>query len=288
MSPWSRDRLATLFASASAFVAGGAVLLVVAFLALAAWPVLRGEWLAELLGGGRWQPGSAREARFGALSMLAATGAATLLAILLAAPVAVLGSVYHAFYLPRPFLSWNRRLHELLAGVPSVVFGFWGLSTVVPAVRWLGPPGQSLLAAGIVLALMILPTVALASQAALSAVPRAQLEGAAALGMGRYAAIRHVALGAAAPGVGAGILLACARALGETMAVVMVCGNVAQFPRSLLDPVRPVTATLALEIGYAEGGHRAALHALALLLVLATGGLAGILALRRVRKEATA
>jgi phosphate transport system permease protein len=285
MSPASRDRLFAAAFGGAALLCGGAVLLVVLFLAGEAVPALRPERVASLLGDSRWQPGSARDPQFGALPMLAATGLVAVLALVLAGPLGILGAVFHSFYLPSRFGAWNRRLLELLAGVPSVVFGFWGLSVVVPAVRLLGGPGQSLLAAGIVLALMVLPTIALTSQAAFAALPAPQLEGAAALGLGRWATVLRVALPSARRGVLAGIGLAFARAVGETMAVVMVCGNIATFPRSLLDPVRPVTATLALEIGYAEGGHRAALHALALALVLATTGLALVGATRRSREE---
>jgi len=172
---------------------------------------------------------------------------------------------------------------ELLIGVPAVVFGFWGLMVVVPAITRLAPhaSGQSLLAGGVVLGLMILPIIALTSQAALQAVPAAQLQAAAGLGLGRARTIWSVALPAARGGIGTGVLLSLARAIGETMAVVLVCGNIPQIPGSLFDPIRPITSTIALEMGYATVSHRALLFCAALVLVLFTALIVGWLSFRR-------
>jgi phosphate transport system permease protein len=155
--------------------------------------------------------------------------------------------------------------------VPSVVFGLWGLMVLVPLIGRVQAPGQSLLAGGLVLAMMVLPTIGLGVQAALAAVAREHLVAAAALGVGRARMVWSVALPAAGGGIWAAVGLGFARAVGETMAVVMVCGNIAQLPGSLFDPVRPVTASLALEMGYAGGEHRALLYAAALALVLVVG-----------------
>jgi phosphate transport system permease protein len=170
---------------------------------------------------------------------------------------------------------------ELLAGMPAVVLGFWGLMVVVPAISRLEPPGQSLLAAALVLALMILPIIALTSQAALSAVPLSHLQAAAGLGIGRAGMIWNIALPAAKGGIGSGVLLALARAIGETLVVVMLCGNIAQIPGSVFDPIRPVTSTIALEMGYATASHKALLYAGGLILVLVIGLLVGGLSFRR-------
>lgn len=256
-----------------ALLSGSVVLLIVWFLVAGALPALREEYLPRLLFDEHWQPGSARDPQYALMPMLAASVLVTALATLLAAPLGIAGAVFHRFYLPRRLVIWNQRMLELLAGVPSIVFGFWGLTVLVPLINRLHPPGQSLLAAGIVLALMILPTIALTSQSALRAVPESQLLAAAGLGMGRFATVFHIALPSARSGIGSGVLLAVARAVGETMAVVMVCGNIAKFPGSIFDPVRPVTATIALEMGYASSSHKALLYLAGLILVLVTGAL---------------
>ena len=133
---------------------------------------------------------------------------------------------------------------------------------------------------------MILPTVALTAQSALGAVPENQLLAAAGLGLGRARTVFAVALPAARGGIAGGVLLAVARAVGETMAVVMVCGNIAQYPSSIFDPVRPITSTIALEMGYATASHKALLYAAGLLLVLATAALVGWLAFRQKQPAA--
>jgi phosphate transport system permease protein len=169
----------------------------------------------------------------------------------------------------------------LLAGIPSVVYGLWGLTVLVPLIARIESPGSSLLAAILVLGLMILPTVALTSASALEAVPDSLMRGAAALGMTRKGQILGVAVPAARVGIIGGILLSLARALGETMAVVMVAGNVVQTPHSIFEPVRVLTANIALEMAYATGLHRSGLFASGLLLtalVLVLAAIAGRIA----------
>jgi phosphate transport system permease protein len=146
----------------------------------------------------------------------------------------------------------------------------------VPLIARVEPPGASLLAAMLILALMILPTVALTADAALESVQQSYWRGAAALGMSREATILGVALPAARGGIFAGLLLAAARALGETMAVLMVSGNVVQIPASLFDPVRTLTANIGLEMAYALGDHRAALFVTGLMLTMLVLGLAAL------------
>lgn len=266
-----------------AALSGGMVLLIVSYLVTGAWPAIEAGRLAAFFTDERWQPGSARDPQFGVVSMLVGSLLVTLLAVGLATPVGVASAVFHRFYAPPVLERWNRRLLELLIGVPAVVFGFWGLMTVVPLIVRLAPetPGQSLLAGGIVLALMILPIVTLTTQAALQAVPRAQLLAAAGLGLGRARTIWAVALPAARGGIGAGVLLSLARAIGETMAVVLVCGNIPQIPDSLFDPIRPVTSTIALEMGYATASHKALLFCAGLVLVLFTAVFVGWHSFRR-------
>ncbi len=269
------DRAVALAFGASALLAGSLVFLIVWFLLQGALPALTDGRLPDLLTDSEWQPGSERDPQYGIVPMLVASLLVTLCAAVLAGPLGIAGAVFHRFYAPAGLTSWNHRLLEILNGVPSVVFGFWGLTVLVPMINRIEPPGQSLLAAAIVLALMILPTVALTSQSALAAVPASQLQAAAALGLGRVRTIWSIALPAARGGISSGVLLALARAIGETMAVVMVCGNIAQLPGSVFDPIRPVTAPIALELGYASSAHKALLYACGLILVLCTAGLVG-------------
>lgn len=263
-SRWHADRrLAPLLALLAAGAAA-ILLLVVVFLLREAWPALSGGWL-RFFGDGGWYP---LEERFGLQPMVWATLAAAFGAVLLAAPLGLAGAIFQRFYAPPAVAGMYRVMLALLAGIPSVVYGLWGLTVLVPLIAQWQPPGASLLAAILILALMILPTVALTSAAALRAVPKSLLDGAAALGLSRKGMVAGVAVPAARAGILGGILLAAARALGETMAVLMVAGNVVQKPAGLFEPVRVLTANIALEMAYATGIHRASLFASGLLLTL--------------------
>lgn len=205
-------------------------------------------------------------------SLIVATGA-----ILVAVPAGILFALYGHGAAPAWLRTPLRSMLELLAGIPSVVYGLWGLVVLVPIIQGWQPPGASVLAGILVLALMIVPTVALFADAALRQVPMHLISAAAALGMRRWTITTKVMLPAARHGIGAGVMLAFGRALGETLAMVMVCGNIVQVPASLFDPVRTLTANIALEMAYAQGAQRSALFAsgLALLaLVILTSGLA--------------
>ncbi len=158
---------------------------------------------------------------------------------------------------------------ELLAGIPSVVYGFIGVIILVPFIRdRLGGPGLSVLAASIILGIMILPTIISISIDSLQAVPRSYREGSIALGATRWQTTRMVMFPAAKSGIIASIILGMGRAIGETMAVIMIAGNAAVIPRSLLDPVRTLTSNIALEMGYAAGEHREALFATGVILFI--------------------
>lgn len=239
------------------------LLLLLGFLVGESLPVLE-HWRAFFSSEG-WYP---LEGRFGLLPMLWATLAAAAGALMLAAPLGLASAIFVVFYAPPLIARFYRLVLNLLAGIPSVVFGLWGLTVLVPLIARWQPPGASLLAAILVLTLMILPTVAVTAIAALASVPRATLAGAVALGMGTRSRIVGVALPAAGGGIAGGLLLAAARALGETMAVLMVAGNVVQNPSGLFEPVRVLTANIALEMAYATGPHRAGLFASGLLLTL--------------------
>ncbi len=239
--------------------------LVLLFLVRESWPLLgSGQGLAFFSDQG-WYP---LEGRFGMAPMILATLAVTLGAVVLALPIGLASAIFLQFDASRSVARGYRLLLNLLAGIPSVVFGLWGLTQLVPLIARWQPPGASLLAAVLVLALMILPTLALTSAAALAGLPKSLLSGAAALGMRRSTQILRVAIPAARAGILGGTLLATARALGETMVVLMVAGNVVQNPTGLLEPVRVLTANIALEMAYAMGDHRASLFAAGLLLTL--------------------
>lgn len=264
LSRWGADRCLGLLLRLLAIASALLLVLVSGFLLRESWPVLTEmNWRRFFVAEG-WYP---LEGQFGFMSMLWATLAVSSGAILLATPLGIASAIFQQFYAPPALCKTYRLLIALLAGIPSVVFGLWGLTVIVPLLSLWHPPGTSLLAAILILALMILPTVALTSAAALAAVPPAWLNGAAALGMTRTGQITGVALPGARGGILGGILLALARALGETMALLMVAGNVVQTPTSLFDPVRVLTANMALEMAYATGMHRAGLFASGLMLM---------------------
>ncbi len=259
-------------------LAGAVVLLIVVFLLIESWPALRSVGPMRFLTDPSWHPAASDGGggRFNLIPMLIGTLASTLGAVMLATPVGIASALFCRFYAPRRIATGYRRLLELLTGTPSVVFGLWGLQVLAPLICQWRPPGQSLLAGVLILTMMILPTVALLSESSLNSVPRAYLRGAAALGLSRWAAIRSVVLPAARGGIITAVLLATGRAIGETMAVLMVAGNVVRVPQSVFDPVRTLTANIALELGYAMDIHRSALFVSGLVLMVILTALIGV------------
>lgn len=261
----------------SAGVAGMVMVLIVVFLVIEAVPALGTVGPGRFFSDPSWHPaGGADAGRFNLTPMLVGTLLATGGAIAIAAPLGVASALFNRFYAPRRIGQLHRRILELLAGIPSVVYGFWGLVVLAPMIgRW-QPPGQSLLAAILILAIMILPTVALLSEAALRSVPTAHIQAARAMGLSRIGVILGAAMPAARGGITTAILLATGRAIGETMAVLMVAGNVVHVPHSLFDPVRTMTANIALELGYAMDHHRSALFVSGLVLMVMIVVLVGV------------
>ena len=265
MSLSQTDKQLVLLLRLCALISAAVVVLILVFLLNESWPVLQHVSVLRFISDPSWHPA---QGLYNLTPMLSATLLSTVGALLLATPLGIASALFSRYYAP-PFLAaWYRRLIELLAGIPSVVYGFWGLTTLAPLIAQLHPPGVSLLTAILVLALMVLPTVAITVDAALFAVPNAYHQGAAALGLTRWAMIKSVILPAAHSGITSGVMLAAGRAIGETMAVLMVAGNVVQFPHSLFDSVRTLTANIALEMSYAMGDHRAALFVSGLALML--------------------
>lgn len=262
----------------SAVLAGTSTLLVALFVGKEALPAMRHVGITRFFADASWHP---VEGTFGVLPMLVGSLATTAGAIAIAAPLGIVVAVFCRHYAPAPVARVYRGAVELFAGVPSVVFGFWGLVVLVPMIARIKPPGASLLAAVLVLSMMILPTVALLADSALAQVPHDLVRGAAALGLTKASTVRRVILPAARSGLTAAVILAVGRAIGETMAVLMVAGNVVQMPKSIFDPIRTLPSNVALEMAYALGDHRSALFVTGLALVglvvivMVSAGLAG-------------
>lgn len=237
--------------------------LVILFLFVESWPALQNQGWWRFLSSDGWYP---LDHQYSLTPMLVATLATAGGALLLATPLGIGAAIFSVFYAPPAFAAAFQNMIGLMAGIPSVVYGFWGLTVLVPLIAEWEPPGASLFAAVLVLSMMLLPTVMLTAKAAFLAVPGASLMGATALGITRQSIILQVALPAAQARINAGILLAASRAVGETMAVLMVAGNVVQLPASVFDPIRVLTANMALEMAYATGEHRAALFVSGLVL----------------------
>ena len=259
------DKLVLWVLRFGAVIAALVMLLILIFLLVESWPALFQINPTRFLMDATWHP---LEASYNLIPMLSGTLLASIGALLLAIPLGLASALFIIFYASAYLATPYKRLIELLAGIPSVVFGFWGLTTLVPLINQWHPPGASLLAAILVLTLMILPTIMLTAFSALQAVPDEFLRSAAALGLSRWGMIYGIALPAARAGIVAGIILAAGRAIGETMAVLMVAGNVVQHPASLFDPIRTLAANIALEMAYAMGDHRAVLFVTGLLLML--------------------
>lgn len=264
LSRWPTDRLLLWLLRGTAAIAGAIVLLIVLFLVLDALPAFRHIGMARFLTDPSWHPS---EGFYNLTPMLWGTLFAMVGSVLIATPLGILSAVFCRYYAPPALGQLYRKLIELLAGIPSVVYGFWGLVVLVPLIGAIHPPGPSLLAGIVILTIMILPTIALLADASLANVPPQYLRGAAALGLPRWATIRGVVFPAAKSGLFTGVLLGAGRAIGETMAILMVCGNVVQTPSSVFDPIRTLTANIALEMAYALGDHRAALFASGLFLM---------------------
>lgn len=261
---WPIDRLLLWLLRGIAAIAGMIVALILVFLVLEALPALSHIGITRFFTDPSWHPA---EGFYNLTPMLWGTLFAMLGAVLLATPLGILSAVFCHYYAPTTVARLYRRLIELLAGIPSVVYGFWGLVVLVPLIGELQPPGASLLAGILILTVMILPTIALMADASFANIPQQYLRGAAALGLPRWGTIRGVVFPAAKSGLFTGVILETGRAIGETMAILMVCGNVVQVPGNLFDPIRTLTANIALEMAYALGDHRAALFVSGLVLM---------------------
>ena len=244
-----------------------AVLSVVAITVFVFWkgtPAIFEIGLIDFLSGADWQP---RGDIYGILPMIVASILSTLGATIVGVLIGIFTAVFLAEIAPPKLSNIARSGIELLAGIPSVVYGFFGLMVIVPLIsNHLGGPGNSLLAIIFVLTVMILPTIVSITESSIRAVPKSYKEGSLALGASHIQTIFKVMIPAARSGILAGVVLGIGRAIGETMAVILISGNTPRIPTSVLDPVRTLTANIALEMGYAAGLHQDALFATGVIL----------------------
>lgn len=225
-------------------------------------PAIREIGVPEFLLGRTWKPGNDI---YGIFPMIVGSVYVTGGALLLGVPIALLTAVYLAYFCPDGLYRLLKPAVELLAGIPSVVYGFFGIVVLVPFVRTISEPldgkGNSIATASILLAIMILPTIIGVVEPALRAVPRSYYEGALALGATHERSVYTAVVPAAGSGILAGIVLGVGRAMGETMAVIMVAGNQARMPKGIFQGIRTLTGNIVIEMGYAAGLHREALIA---------------------------
>ena len=236
------------------------------YLFLEGTPAIFKIGLKEFILGSKWMPSAEI---FGIFPMIIASIYGTLGAIVLGVPIGIFTAIFMAEIAPEPIVKIVRPAIELLAGIPSVIYGFFGLIVIVPIIdNIFGNGGNSLLAAIIILGIMILPTIVNISESAIREVPKSYKEGSLALGASQIQTIFRVILPAARSGILAGVVLGIGRAIGETMAVILVAGNTPLLPESITDRVRTMTSNIASEMSYAFGLHQEALFATGVILFI--------------------
>lgn len=252
---WAIEK--TLFLFALSAISGLA--LIGLFIVREGMPVLAQGGLKGFIFSTEWDP---LKGHFGIFDMILGSLAVTVGALIIGVPLGLAAAITLSEFCPTRLGRVLKALIELLAGIPSVVYGFLGVVTIVPLIRtYLGGSGMSVLASSVVLGIMILPTVVSISIDAMRAVPESYRQGSIALGATKWQTVRRVVLRAARSGIVTAVILGMGRAIGETMAVILVAGNSVQIPASPLDQVRTLTSNIALEMGYAAGMHRNALFA---------------------------
>lgn len=238
-----------------------AVACICIFLFVNGIPAMGKIGFGNFLGGTVWKPGNDK---YGIFPMIIGSIYITGGAVVLGVPVGIFAAVFLAKYCPKGIYKIVKPATELLAGIPSVVYGFFGLMVLVPFVRMIfhnKTDGMSILTASFLLGIMILPTIIGVAETSIRAVNESYFEGALALGATKEASIFRCVIPAAKSGILAGVVLGIGRAIGETMAVVMIAGNQPRIPGSILEGVRTLTTNVVLEMGYATGLHREALIA---------------------------
>lgn len=242
-----------------------AVILICIFMFANGIPTIAEIGPANFLLGTKWKP---LNGIFGILPMIVGSLYVTAGAVLIGVPVGILCAVYLARFCSKRLYRVLKPLIDLLAGIPSIVYGFFGLVVIVPLIQQLtgGSNGKNILTASLMLGIMILPTIISVSESAIRAVPESYYEGALALGATHERSVFFAVLPAAKSGILAGVILGVGRAIGEATAVKMVAGNQPILPTSILSGVRTLTSNIVVEMGYAEGLHREALIATAVVL----------------------
>jgi phosphate transport system permease protein len=253
----------------SAWVSIISVVLITVYIFAAGLPPIIKIGVSRFIFGTQWKP-TAESPQFGIFPMIVASLLGMAGALVTGVPVGLFTAILLSELAPKRMASFLRGCMELMAGIPSVVYGFFGLTVIVPFIRVrLGSTtGNSLLAMIVILSAMILPTIVSISETSLRAVPKEYREGSLALGASRVETIFKVTIPAAKSGIMASVVLGMGRAVGETMAVIMVCGNISRIPRSLLDTVSPMTATIAKDMSYAGPFHQSALFGIGAVLFL--------------------
>ncbi|MDD4372151.1 MAG: phosphate ABC transporter permease subunit PstC [Anaerostipes sp.] len=236
-----------------------AVVLICAFLFINGVPAIGKIGAGKFLLGKVWMP---KNFLFGIFPMILGSLYITAGAIIIGVPIGILSAVYMARFCNPKLYKFIKPATELLAGIPSVVYGFFGMVVLVPMIREnFGGTGNSILTASILLGIMILPTIIGVAESAIRAVPDSYYQGSLALGASHERSVFFATLPAAKSGILAGVVLGIGRAIGETMAVVMVAGNQARMPSGLTNGIRTLTSNIVLEMGYATDLHREALIA---------------------------
>ncbi|MBI4778448.1 phosphate ABC transporter permease subunit PstC [Candidatus Desantisbacteria bacterium] len=242
------------------------LLLISLFILHEGLPIILKVGIKEFICGTHWAP---QQGQFGIFPMIVGTAWITVGAILVSLPLSLSCAIYLSEFSTPNVRGILKPIIELLAGIPSVVYGFMGMVILFPMIRnYLGGAGPSILSASIILGIMILPTITSIALDSLQSVPYSFREGSLSLGATRWQTIRMVVLPAAKSGILSGIILGIGRAIGETMAVIMIAGNSVIIPRSFLDPVRTLTSNIAMEMNYATGDHRQALFATGIVLFI--------------------
>lgn len=259
-----KEGAARLLFALTACISILAVVLICVFLFTNGIPGMANIGIWDFLSGQKWKPGNEI---FGILPFILGSVYVTAGALIVGVPAGLLTAIFMSRFASKKIVKIIRPAVSLLAGIPSVVYGFFGLVVLVPLIREsLGGTGSSLMTASILLGMMILPTIITVSESALNAVPASYYEGALALGASHERSVFHVVLPVAKSGVMAGIILGIGRAIGEATAVMMVAGNRTSMPKSLLKGVRTLTSNIVMEMGYATDLHREALIATAVVL----------------------
>ena len=249
----------------SALISVLSIILIFYFIFSGGLPFILRQGVWEFLTGTNWRP-TASQPEFGILPMIVGSLIVTGGAILIGVPIGVLTAVYMVFYCPKAYYRYAKSAINLMAAIPSIVYGFFALQIFVPFFRIMGRSGMNMVTASLLLGIMILPTIIGLSESAIRNVPKSYYQGAIGLGTTHERAILTVVVPAAKNSILSAIILGIGRAIGETMAVILVAGNQPRIPTELNQGVRTLTTNIVMEMAYATGQHREALIATAVVL----------------------